>query len=103
MTNVDVFDERLHGARPLFDLLLGHAAGDFAGPAGNSGNEAVGKALVVVSIFVSLDDNGFLASVAASKDDNNFSGFENGHFGLCYDGCRVRKMIVRCRLIETGK
>jgi hypothetical protein len=80
MTHVDILHKRLHGPAPLLDLLLGHAAGDLAGSAGNSGDEAVGEAFVVIVAVINVfDDDGFLAGVAAGKDDYDFSGFDDGH------------------------
>jgi len=81
VADVDVLDEGLHGLAPLLDLLLGHAAGDLAGAAGDAGDEAVGEALVVgVSVLDVLDDDGLLAGVAAGEDDDDFSGLDDGHF-----------------------
>ena len=83
MSNIDVLHKRLHGTRALLDLLLGHAAGDFAGSTGDSGDEAVGETfVVVVAVFDVFDDNCLLAGVTTSKDNDNFSGFDDGHFGM---------------------
>ena len=93
MSHIDVLDKWLHSPAPLLDLLLGHAAGDFAGSSCDSGDEAVGEAFVVaVSVFDVFDDDGFFAGVATGEDDYDFSGFEDGHFeGLeCLSGGRLK-------------
>jgi hypothetical protein len=46
----------------------------------------VGELFVVVSVFNVFDDNGFLTGVAACEDDDDFSGFDDGHFE-CYEFC----------------
>lgn len=82
MTHIDILNERLHCPAPLLDLLLGHATGDLAGATGDSGDEAVGEAFVVIiAVFNVFDDNSFFAGMAAGKDDYDFSGFDDGHFG----------------------
>ena len=82
MTHIDILDKRLHCPAPLLDLLLGHAAGDLAGSACDSSDEAVGEAFVVVVAVVDVfDDDGFFAGVAAGEDDYDFSGFDDGHVG----------------------
>jgi hypothetical protein len=103
MPDIDVLNKRLHGAAPLLHLLLGHAAGDFAGSAGDSGNKAVGEALVVVSIFDVLDDDGFLAGVTASKDDDYFSGFDDGHFevSVCLYNSMWNANLAKVRMYIT--
>lgn len=81
MPDINVLDEWLHGTRPLLDLLFGHAAGDLAWSAGNTGDEAVGETLVVaVAIFDVFDDNGLFSGVTSGKDDYDFSRFDDGHF-----------------------
>ena len=81
VTDIDILDKRLHGAGPLLNLLLGHTTGDLTGSTGNSSNKAVGETLIVgVSIFHVLDDDSLLTSVTASKDDDNFSRLDDGHF-----------------------
>jgi len=73
VTDIDVLDERLHGTAPLLNLLLGHTTGDLAGSTGDTGNEAVGETLVVVSVLNVLDDDSLLTGVTSGKDDDNFS------------------------------
>jgi hypothetical protein len=74
MSDINVLHEWFHGTTTLLDLLLGHAAGDLAWTAGDTGNEAVGETLVVVvAVFDVFDDDGFFASVASGEDDYDFS------------------------------
>ena len=73
MTDINVLNEGLHGAAPLLNLLLGHTTGDLAGSTGDTGNEAVGETLVVVSVLNVLDDDSLLTGVTSGKDDNNLS------------------------------
>jgi len=74
MTHIDVLHERLHGATPLLDLFLGHATGDLAWTTSDASDEAVRETLVVrVALFDVFDNNGLLAGVAASKNNNNLS------------------------------
>ena len=73
VTDIDVLNKGLHRSGSLLDLLLGHATGDLARSSGDAGNEAVGEALVVITILNGLDDDGLLTGVASSKDDNNLS------------------------------
>ena len=82
VTDIDVLDERLHGTAPLLNLLLRHTTGDLAGSTGDTGNEAVGETLVVVSVLNVLDDDSLLTGVTSGKDDDNFSRFDDGHFEL---------------------
>jgi len=80
VTHVNVLYEGLHGLGAFLDLLLRHATGDLTGATGDSSDEAMGEALVIrVAVFHGFDDNSLLSGVAASKDDNNFSGFDDGH------------------------
>ncbi len=82
VTDIDVLNEGLHGAAPLLNLLLGHTTGNLAWTTGNTGNEAVGETLVVVSVLNVLDDDSLLTGVTAGKDNDNFSRFDDGHFEL---------------------
>ncbi len=82
VTDIDVLNKGLHGAAPLLNLLLGHTTGNLAGSTGNTGNEAVGETLVVVSVLNVLDDDSLLSGVTSGKDDDNFSRFDDGHFEL---------------------
>mmetsp|Transcript_11 Transcript_11/g.16 ORF Transcript_11/g.16 Transcript_11/m.16 type:complete len:185 (-) Transcript_11:72-626(-) len=81
MTHIDVLHKRFHCAGALFNLLLGHATSDLTRATGDTGYKTVGETLVVVvTVFDVFDDDGFLASMSASKNNYNFSGFDNGHF-----------------------
>ena len=82
VTDIDVLNERLHGTAPLLNLLLGHTTGNLTGSTGNTGNEAVGETLVVVSVLNVLDDDSLLTGVTSGKDDDNFSRFNDGHFEI---------------------
>jgi hypothetical protein len=74
MTDIHILDKRLHGLRSLLDLGLGHATGDLTGTAGEASDEAVRKTLVIiVAIFIGLYDDGLLAGVTSSEDDNDLS------------------------------
>ena len=74
MTDIHILDKRLHGLRSLLDLGLGHATGDLTGSAGEASDEAVRKTLVIiVAIFIGLYDDGLLAGVTSSEDDNDLS------------------------------
>lgn len=103
VTNIDVLNERLHGTAPLLNLLLGHTAGDLTWSTGNTGNKAVGETLVVISVLNVLDDNGLLTGVTASKDDDNFSRFDDGHFDIyiLLVVCRAHKRVNETE-IEKG-
>jgi hypothetical protein len=65
VTDVDILDKGAHLFAALGDLLLRHAAGDLEGGPVEAGHETVGVPLVRLALFKGLDDNGFLAGVAA--------------------------------------
>lgn len=67
---VDELDKGLHAALAV-NLLLVHALDNTAGRAFNTDDEGVGELLVLASFVVLLDDDGLLASLAASGDDDN--------------------------------
>jgi hypothetical protein len=73
VTNIDVFDERLHALGSLFNLALRHGLCDLAGVAGKSSNQTVGESLFAVSLVEGLDDDSLLSSMSSCKDNNNLS------------------------------
>ena len=90
MTNIDIFNERLHALRSLFDLALRHGLCDLARVAGKSSDEDVGESLFAVSLIEGLDDDGLLSGVSSGKDNNNLSS-------LCNRKIRIDESIcVRC-------
>ena len=77
VTDINIFDERLHALRSLFDLALRHGLCDPAGVACKSCDQTVGKALFAVSLVKGLDDDGLLTGVSSGKDNYNFSSLCN--------------------------
>ncbi len=73
VTNIDIFNERLHALRSLFDLALRHGLCDLAGVACEACDQAVGKPLFAVSLVKGLDDDSLLTGVSSGKNNNNFS------------------------------
>jgi hypothetical protein len=74
VTNIDVLDKGLHGFRSLLDLLLGHGSCHLSWVLGQTGDEAVRKLFLAISIIEGLHYNSLLSSMSSCKDNNNFSG-----------------------------
>ena len=68
MIVVDDFDERLHFT-PLVGAGLRHAAGDLKRVAIDAGDECVWERMLFATVILRLDDDDFLAGVAAAGDD----------------------------------
>ena len=68
MVVVDDFDERLDLAA-LVLAGLGHSAGDLERVAVDAGDEGVREGVLFAAVVLGLDDNDFLACVAAARDD----------------------------------
>lgn len=73
MTNIDIFNERFHALRSLFDLGLRHGLCDLARVSCEPCDQTVGEALFAVSLVKGLDDNRLLTGVSSRKYNNNFS------------------------------
>ncbi len=68
MVVVDGLDEGLDLAA-LGLAGLGHAAGDLQGVALDAGDEGVREGVLLRAVVLGLDDDDFLACVAAARDD----------------------------------
>eukprot|EP00521_Asterionellopsis_glacialis_P004863 CAMPEP_0195271122 /NCGR_PEP_ID=MMETSP0706-20130129/14831_1 /TAXON_ID=33640 /ORGANISM="Asterionellopsis glacialis, Strain CCMP134" /LENGTH=112 /DNA_ID=CAMNT_0040326671 /DNA_START=255 /DNA_END=593 /DNA_ORIENTATION=+ len=75
MTDIDILDKRFHGARTLLDLLFGHASCDFAGSAGDAGNQTVRELFVGVPLVKGLYHDRLFTRVTSCEDNYNFAAF----------------------------
>lgn len=91
MTDIDVFDKRLHGPGSLLDLLFGHAACYLAGTTGDSCDEDVGELFVIGSFVEGFDDYGFFSCVTSCEDDYYLST-------LCEDG--MGEELCKCVVVK---
>ena len=73
MVVVDDLDEGLHFAA-LVLAGLGHSAGDLERVAFDAGDEGVREGVLFAPVVLRLDDDDFLACVAAAGDDGLWIG-----------------------------
>jgi hypothetical protein len=76
MIVVDQFDEWLHFAS-LGNSLLSHSRGNFARIALDSSYKSMAERVYFGSIVVWFQDDSLAASIAATGDEGNFTGFQD--------------------------
>lgn len=77
---VDDLDEGLDLGSLLLSCL-GHATGDLAGVALDTGDQGVAVGVRLVASVDGLDDHDLLSGIAATGDDGNTANLEELHFG----------------------